>query len=82
MHSFFPSCGQYLSSCHQVVTYCQPVICQDELSNNNQENVIFTPQVEQDTEAAGLILGCLFSQYPSLMIPLLSNEEQLDTNII
>ena len=29
-----------------------------------------------DRQRAVLVVGCLFSQYPGLMIPLLSNKEQ------
>ena len=29
-----------------------------------------------DSQSAVLVVGCLFSQYPGLMIPLLSNKEQ------
>jgi hypothetical protein len=35
-------------------------------------------QVEENTDSAVLILGCLFGHYPSLMAPLLSRDR--DTN--
>ena len=33
-------------------------------------------QVEMDRQSAVLVVGCLFSQYPGLMVPLLSNKEE------
>ena len=35
-------------------------------------------KVHEDGKAASSILGCLFSQYPTLMVPLLSADHDYD----
>ena len=66
VHSFFPDCKPYLSSCSQV----------GELLGIT---IFLFLQVEKDQDSAVLILGCLFGHYPSLMAPLLSKDQDNNT---
>ena len=34
-----------------------------------------------DRKRAVLVVGCLFSQYPDLMVPLLSNQKQEESEL-
>ena len=66
VHSFFPDCKPYLSSCSQVAKL-------------SEEKDLSFLQVEKNQDSAVLILGCLFGHYPSLMAPLLSKDQDNNT---
>ena len=66
VHSFFPDCKPYLSSCSQVAKL-------------SEEKDLSFLQVEKNQDSAVLILGCLFGHYPSLMAPLLPKDQDNNT---
>ena len=68
--SFFPQCGAHMQSCHEVGNG-EMIKKLASIYDN-----FLSGQVEMDRQIAVLVVGCLFSHYPGLMIPLLSNKEQ------
>lgn len=74
--------GRTLSSGHGSVSFKSDRDCTDfvhQFFPSCGEYLQTCSQVDQDPDSAALIVGCLFGQYPSLMVPLLSVEEDLKT---
>jgi len=72
--------GRTLSSGHGSVSFHSDKDCTNfvhQFFPSCGKYLLTCNQVEQDSNAAALILGCLFGQYPSLMVPLLTVEQDL-----
>ena len=67
VNNYFPTCATFLSSCKEVKSF---------VLNMCFITIMIPCKVENDKSMAGMIVGCLFSQYPSLMVPLLDVERE------
>jgi len=76
--------GRTLSSGHGSVSFHSDRDCTNfvhQFFPSCGKYLLTCSQVEQDRRAAALILGCLFGQYPSLMVPLLTVEQDLSEEV-
>jgi len=76
--------GRTLSSGHGSVSFHSDDDCTNFVNQffpSCSQYLTTCSQVEEDREAAARILGCLFGQYSSLMVPLLDKDHKLTTDV-